>query len=306
MFFVTLISVAIMLLYAVPGFLLVKSKLVKPAAIPAFATLLMYVCQPCLTIYAFQKVDYTPQLAGQIAVVFGLGLLIMGAVLGIFAFFVRKKYDDARWRVANLCAAFGNCTFIGLPLVEALLPDYPQAVVFSMAFFIAMSVLGWTVGSTLITRDFSYCRPLKVVLNPAVLSLAAALPLFFFHVSLPDQLGSAITLMGKMSTPLCMLVVGMRLATVPLRRIFTDKLQYLAVGVKQLVMPLIALLFVSFLPLEPNLKLTVYILSCCPVAAVVLTFAEMLGEGQDSAANGVLLGTLLSIVTLPLMLLLVA
>ena len=41
-----------------------------------------------------------------------------------------------------------------------------------------------------------------------------------------------------------------------------------------------------------------------PVASVVLNFAEIAGEGQKKAASLVLLGTILSIVTLPLMMLL--
>ena len=57
----TLICVAVMLAYAVPGFLLVKTKLVKADAIPAFARLLMYVCQPFLTLYAFSRVKFTTQ-----------------------------------------------------------------------------------------------------------------------------------------------------------------------------------------------------------------------------------------------------
>ena len=43
----------------------------------------------------------------------------------------------------------------------------------------------------------------------------------------------------------------------------------------------------------------------CPAASVVLNFAEMLGEGQETAANLVLLSTMLSALTIPLMVLLV-
>lgn len=305
MFFTTLYTIGIMLLYLFPGYLLVRTKCVRPEAIRGFASLLMYVCQPFLTVYAFQKISFTPHRLGQIAAVFGLGLLIMGLTLTVFALLFRKRREDVRYRVANLAAAFGNCTFIGLPLVEALLPDVPEAAAFSMAFFLAMSVLGWTVGSTLITRDIGYCRPLKVLLNPAVLSMFVALPLFIFHVVLPDPLLQAVTLLGKMSTPLCMLIVGMRLATVPIRRVFTDRIALLSAAVKQIAVPLLTLLIVTVLPLSQELRTVVYILSCCPVAAVVLTFAELLGEGQDSAADSVLLGTLCSIVTLPVMLLLI-
>lgn len=47
-----------------------------------------------------------------------------------------------------------------------------------------------------------------------------------------------------------------------------------------------------------------FVLACCPVASVVLNFSELLGEGQEDAADMLLLGTLLSILTMPIMLLL--
>lgn len=304
MFTVTLVTTAVLLLYAVPGYLVIRTKLIGPEAIPAFAKILMYVCQPCLTVYAFQKADCTPALETNILILFALALLLVGGVMAVFYFAFRKKQNDVRYRVGVLCACFGNVTFIGAPLVEALMPDCAEAVIYSTVFFVAMNILGWTAGSALIARDRRYCRPLNVVLNPAVLGLAAALPLFFLHATLPASLGGAVALMGRMSTPMCMLVLGMRLATVPFRSIFADRLSYIEVLAKQAGMPLLALALIKLLPLDPQLELCMYILACCPVAVVALNFAEMLGCGQKETANTVLLGTLGSIVTLPLMLLL--
>ena len=51
--------------------------------------------------------------------------------------------------------------------------------------------------------------------------------------------------------------------------------------------------------------MTLYIVCCVPTGNMVLSFAELLGEGQDTAANVVLLSTLLSMFTIPLMLLLI-
>ena len=304
MFTVTLVTTAILLLYAVPVYLVIKTKLIKPDAIPAFAKMLMYVCQPCLTVYAFQKSQYSPRLAVNILVLFVLSLAIVGAVMGLAYLVFRGRQDVVKYRVGVLCACFGNVTFIGVPLVEALMPDCAEAVIYSTVFFVAMNILGWTVGSALITRDRHYCKPLNIVLNPAVLGLVVALPLFFLRVDLPDNLGGAIALMGRMSTPMCMLVLGMRLATVPLKSVFSDRLSYIEVMAKQAAMPLIALVLTKLIPLDPQLALCLYILAGCPVAVVVLNFAEMLGEGQKEAANTVLLGTLCSIITLPVMLLL--
>ena len=302
MFFtITLMSVGIMLLYSFPGFALVKTRMVKSEAIPGFTTVLMYVCQPCLTIYSFQKTAFSVPLVKNLGIFFVLALIIQIFFLGIFYLIFRKKHGDIKYRICTLATTLGNCTFMGVPLLEALFPDNPETIMYSLAYFLAMSILCWTVVSYIITQDKKYISMKKLFLNPAMISMAIAIPIFVTGIKIPDKLMDAFTLLGKMTTPLCMLVLGMRLATVPLKPIFTSRLQYFAIGIKQLLLPLAAFLILYFLPLDTVMKQTLFILASTPVASVVLNFAEMLDEGQDTAANVVLLGTLASIVTIPLM-----
>ena len=108
-----------------------------------------------------------------------------------------------------------------------------------------------------------------------------------------------------MTTPLCMLIMGMRLATTPIKGIFLKPMQYLIIGIKQILLPLLVFLILLPLPLDENMKASMYIIFACPVASVILSFAEMLGKGQRDAANMVLLGTSLSALTIPLRCLLI-
>ena len=85
----------------------------------------------------------------------------------------------------------------------------------------------------------------------------------------------------------------------------TSARQYVAVGVKLIVLPLIMYAICSLIPMEADHRLALYIISCVPVGNVVLSFSEILGSGQDTAANVVLLSTLLSVITIPLMLLII-
>ena len=115
------------------------------------------------------------------------------------------------------------------------------------------------------------------------------------------QWGGMVELIGRMATPVCMLILGMRLALMRWKPMFTRPIQYLAIGLKMIVFPLAALLVCRLLPVERDFVRSVYILCCVPVASVVLSFSEMLGEGQDTAANVMLLSTLLSLALIPLM-----
>jgi predicted permease len=124
-------------------------------------------------------------------------------------------------------------------------------------------------------------------------------------MELPKELADMIALLARMTTPLCMLIMGMRLATMSVKKVFAVPAQYLIIAAKQLALPFIALLLLRLFPVDENLKTSVYIMVACPVASVVLNFAEMLGEGQETAANLMLLGTSLSVLTIPVMVLLV-
>lgn len=304
-FTVTAYTVAIMLLYSLPGYALVKSKKVSPSSISAFATMLMYVSQPCLVVYSFQKVTYTPELFKDMLIFFALSMGIQVALICIYYLIFRKKYNDVKYRIATVSFCFGNSAFMGVPLLEALLPDYPQAVAFSSVYTIGMNLIGWTAASAIIANDRKYIKIKNFILNPAVLALFVALPLFFTQTYIGDtRYGDAIFLLGRMTTPLCMLIMGMRLASVSLKPVVTRGLNYVVVVLKQIAMPLVGMLLVLFLPLDTNMKLTFFIICCCPVASVVLNFAEMLGEGQEMAANLVLLGTFSSVITIPVMMLL--
>lgn len=304
-FTVTLTTVAMMLLYAIPGYLLMKNGLVKRESISAFATLLLYLCSPFQTLYAMQQIEFSAYMLKYLFISLGLGLLLMGGVLGVLYVLTQKKQSEVPYRICIAAAVMGNCGFMGIPLLEALMPEYPQAVGFTSMVFMAYNILMWTLVSFIITRDKRFISVKKIVLNPSVIAMGFALVLFFGRIKLTGQISDMVSLLSKMCTPLCMLILGMRLALVPLKPMFTNPLQYAAIGLKLIVFPLIALGVCSLLPVERNFVIGIYIICATPVGNMVLSFAELLGEGQETAANVVLLSTLLSMFTIPLMLLLI-
>lgn len=310
-FITTLIMVGIMLAYAVPGFLLVRVRAVKPESIPAFSKVLMYVCQPALTLYSFNKADFSKALGINLLIFLGIITAAQLLFIGGFYLLFHKRMDDVRYRITTVATTLSNCSFLGVPLLEAIFPDSNNVAVYSMMYFLSMNLLGWTLVSAIITRDKKYISVKKICLNPATLSVAVSLPFFLTGFKIAPQNGqllgqieTMINILGKMTTPLCMLVLGMRLATIRLKSLFTHWMPYLAVGVNQLVFPLVMLGLLTLLPIDAELKWCMFIMCACPVAAVVQNYAEILGEGQDIAANTVLLGTMLSIATLPVLALL--
>ena len=143
----------------------------------------------------------------------------------------------------------------------------------------------------------------KILLNPALIGTAVAMVLFVFEVPLTEAttLFSLISSAAKMSTPISMLIMGIRLAGMKFSEVFLNPKVYLTVAINQLVMPLIAFVILLVLPLDMWLARTFFVICACPVASVVLNYSEMVGSGQKEAASMVLVGTISSIITLPIM-----
>ena len=146
-------------------------------------------------------------------------------------------------------------------------------------------------------------RVRPALLNPPMIAFLVIFPFFVAGIKLPELLGSWVTLLGRMATPVCMTVLGMRLATVRLSGLFKPGVAYISVVTKLLVLPAVGFCLFYFLPVEGYLKAAMYILCCCPCGAVVQSLTEIHGKGNDVAANAVLLSNILCMLTIPLLLL---
>jgi len=304
-FIVALGAVAVLLAVAVPGYVLKKKKMVGEDCMPSLSKILLYVCQPCLSVYTFKSATFSAAMLGNIGIFALLALLVQILMLGIAFLLFRRRMKNPLYRIMTIACSLGNCAFFGIPILEALFPETAAGLlIYTSVYAIIMNIIGWTLGAAIISQNLKYVSVKKIFLNPAMFSLLIAIPFFVFEIPLPESVDSMVALIGRMSTPISMLIMGMRLATTNFKQMFTTKQIYISIAMKQFLMPILALLMIVFLPVDSGMKAVLYIICCCPVASVVLNFSEILGEGQKEAASTVLLSTILSILTLPIMTLL--
>ena len=305
-FLISLFAVAILLVTAVPGYLLMKKRMLSESCIPGFSKVLLFVCQPCLAMYSFRDVSFSWRMLANIGIFAALIILVHVLMLAGSYLILKNKAKDPIYRIITIGTTFGNCAFFGIPIIEALLPESASGlIVYTTVYAAVMNVLGWTVGSAIISQDIKYMSLKKIFVNPAMIGTLLALLVFILRIDFPADVDSMIECTARMATPLSMIVMGMRLATMKLSEVFKDYRIYLTIAVKQFVMPLIAFGIVMLLGfIDLDLRKILFITCACPAASIVLNFAEIVGEGQKSAANLVLVSTMCSIVTLPIVMLL--
>ena len=340
-FSTTAVSVLLLVAMAVPGYLLIKSKMLPQKAITYLSVLLLYVSQPFLSIRSFLEVSYTLQLAVNLAIVFGVSLAGQVVIFGVMWLVLRRRFDDPQQtaelirdgfiggdsytaepalkaavarsvsgranRAMVLASAFGNVGFFGVPVLQFLFPDAHDAIAYSAVFIVTLNLMSWTVGSYLLTGDKKHVSLKRALINPQTVTLVISLPLFFAGVSagdLPDTINTVIDYLADMTAPLCMIILGMRFALAPVVQLFTDFRVYVASFIKTLVFPLLVYVVLMPFQMEEMLRVSLVLLSGMPAATINLNLAELYGADQKTAANSILMSTVLSIVTIPLLMLL--
>lgn len=302
-----LTQVLITLFYILPGYGLGKMKKAAPGHLTTLSAVLIYVCGPCLHISAFLSMEYAPETVKNMALFFLVTLLLQSAFMGAVYAAIRRRRGDARYRILTIGSALGNVGFFGLPVVRALLPDHPEAACYAAVYCITMNILVFTMGVFCLTGDKKYMSVKAALLNPTMAGFALAVPLFLLNARqfLPRPLLDALQLLGNMSAPLCMVILGIRLAQSPLKKLFCQPFVYGVSLAKLVAFPLFCYGAVAFLPLPMAFKASVLILSAAPCASIILNLAEMHQSETALSANCVLVSTLLCFLTIPPLTLLV-
>jgi predicted permease len=305
-FLSTLLCVAILLTIAFAGFALKKRKMVSESCIPGFSKVLLYVCQPCLIVFSFANTECNAENIKKYLTFLLLIVVVNLVMLGGSVLILWRKSKSPIYRIISLATTFTNCAFFCIPLLRSLFPTVAEELLIYTSIYGAfMNILGWSFGIFIITRNPKAISPKKIFINPAMIGTAVALVIFVSGIKIHPDITSAITTTGNMATPLSMLIMGMRLATMDFKSMFRDLRIYLTVLVKHIVMPLVAFAIVFFLKdVDVYMRRTLFIICACPIASVVLNYSEIAGEGQKTAANLVLFSTIISIATMPFMMLL--
>lgn len=302
-FEITGLNALMLVALCLPGFFLTKANVLKEEHIKGFAVFLLYVCSPALSIYSFQQAECNMEILINIGILLLVTTFMQVLIMGIGFLINIKTYKiDGASRVATVAAAFGNVGFFGVPILQALLPDHPEAMVYSAVMSVMMNLIGWTLGMFMMSGDRKHVSVKNFLINPTTLCLLIALPLFFTNTSLPKPVMNFVEFFSKMSTPTAMTVLGMRLAFVKFRDLM-DYRQVVAIFLKLIALPLITFGIMYAQPVDETLKISTYILSCMPPAAITLNFAELSDTSPKTAANIVVVGSLLVAITLPVLLL---
>lgn len=299
-FLSVILEVAVILILILVGYFTVKKGMFTKESLGSITSFLLYIVTPCLIVSSFLSAEsgkldgWTLLLA---AVLPALSIVISIALSYLFF----RKEPSGRRRVLRFSMIFCNVGFMGIPLVEGIVGS--EGVLYGSFFIAVFNIFCWTYGYVMMGGG--KVRLKALLLNPGVIGIAIGLPLYLLDVPVPALFVEPVELISALNTPLAMIVVGGYIAQVKLRAFVSDLAVYKMAVLRLVVAPLLYLALVWLLRPDETLLMSTVIQAATPVAANCVLFAVQYDSDAELASKSVAVSTALSVVTIPLLTVLV-
>lgn len=317
-FFDVFLTVSFLLILALPGFIFAKTKMFPTSASKTLTVIVLYGCQPILIFTSFQGCSFNPSIAMNMLIVAAIALLVHLVMFALVKLIFLKRQTEEKIKLVKYLSVFSNCGFMGLPFLQSLFTDsslQAELVIYCAVILAVFNILNWTFGVYILTEDKREISFKKILFNPVILAVVVSLVLFFTMqqpliafaqvgtagYKIVTKLMNSLQFLSNMVTPLSMFVIGIRLANIDIKQSLTDKWVYVGMGIKLIVMGFVTIFIVAYLPIATTIKYTIFFLLSMPSATSGAMMAVQYGKDSDFASVGVVLSTICSIVTLPLL-----
>ena len=281
------------------GWCLVRAKLLKSEDSHVLSVVLLYVVMPCVIINAFQ-IDYTPEMLQGLTLSLGTDLLIH-VIFFLLVFLCRRPLRLNQVEQASVI--YTNAANLVIPIVSALFGK--EWILFTSMFVVIQQPLLWSHCRILLSGERRISLR-KIFLNVNILSILTGGALFLLRIPLPAIVQGTLNSVGSMVGPMGMIVAGMLIAEVDIRRLLAGRGVWKVVILRLLVFPAVILLVLkhsglaALVPQGETILLISLLASSTPSAATVTQMAQVYGNDGEYAGSINVVTTLLCIVTMPI------
>ena len=290
-----LLQVLTLFLLMLCGFIARKSRMMGGEGFSALNKLVLYFAQPALILSSMQQ-SSSPELIHDLAWVFVLACAAM-ALSGFVALLFFSREAAPRRSVLTSMAMVSNCGFMGFPVITAALGE--EALIYAVIYVAAFQLICWTLGAY-VFGGRSAMRPGELFRNPSLLAVLGGLVLFLTGWRLPGFVNDGLSMMGSVTTPVAMFVIGSNLVGLTPAHL-SDRPMLTACGLRLVAAPLMVLLL-RLTSLSGLVVNSLFLCTAMPCAALTAMMAELYQADSVLASRGVAVSTALSMVTVPLLL----
>lgn len=215
----------------------------------------------------------------------------------------------AERKLYRLMTIFPNVGFMGIPVISSIFGT--ESMIYIVFYMLGYNLLLYTYGIVLAKKaaadagnvsseDENSGGQWKRIINAGVIASIFAVIIFLFQIPIPASVVTFCDYMGNATIPLSMMLIGMSIAKADLKTIFSSGKTYLFVAIKMVLIPVGMTLLLKPLHADAMVFGVFALQLAMPVGSMVTLIAKESGADETCCTNGIVLSTLASIVTIPL------
>ncbi len=293
----------ILLVYLAVGAMARKKGIIDESAKKKFIDFVLRITLPCMIFNSFNK-PLTPDVLRQTAMAFLVSLAV--ALISLFAGkVIYNMYPPEKKAILQYATLVNNSGFLGLALVEGVLGN--DGLLLASIFVIPNRIMMWTAGLSLFTKpqpgERKWDRWKSILLNPAMIATYLGLARRLIGIPIPDFVATSVAKIGAITSPLSMIIIGTMLVGLDVKTLVEPAILHLSF-VRLIALPLVGFVIMRLLNIDPLLTAVALIMTGMPAGSTTPLLASKYGADEEFASRAVVFTTILSLITAPILLLL--
>lgn len=299
-FLTTLSQISYLFLLIGAGFAIMRLCKLPTVATNVLSKLVSTLFMPALILTNFME-NFTVQRISS-AWPYALAGIIVVTLSIAFALIISRfsAKDSYRRKIHSYCLAFSNFGFMGTAVVSTLMPEL------FMSYLILCTPMwvvnySWAIPALLIpsekTKGFSF----KNLLNPLFIAMIIGIVIGMTRLPVPSFLGVAIDSLSKCMSPSTMLLTGMCVAKIDIKRVLKIKSIYILTALRLLIIPAIFLVVLLVHKFDYGVSLCILAVLSMPLGLNGVVIPEAHGQDTSEASGMAIVSHLASALTIPLM-----
>ena len=215
--------------------------------------------------------------------------------------------DEYIQRIFTYGLSFSNFGFMGNAIVSSLFPDiFFEYLIFTLPLWILIYL--WGVPRLLIVdlnKGQNFIARLKSLLNPMFIAMLIGMVIGISGLQLPKWMTSLISVSGDCMSPIAMLLTGMVVATISLKKAFTNLSIYIISIIRLLIIPFIFIAISCFVKMNETIFICAVFSLAMPLGLNTIVIPSAFGKDTTVAAGMTVVSHLLSCITIPIVFLVI-
>ncbi len=282
------------------GFLIFKKGWCPQESRKHFSFLVTSVCNPAIMISSAMDRN-TAATRQDIVIAAGIACVIfLLLILGGYLLPIGIKVPKEERKYYNMMTVYGNLGFIGIPVVSAVLGT--SAVIYVTVFNLFFHILIYTHGIMVLSPEKRQNKKQfwKQFINVGTIAAVLTIIIFWFQIPLPTVIEQSVTYAGRCTTFLSMVVLGASLSEIRFREIFSVPRLYVFTLIRMVIFPILTGIVLKQLFANQLMNQAIVLMMAMPVANMPLMMANQYEMKCEVLSKGILLTTMLSLVTITL------